>query len=256
MKLKEAIQSAGFIFEEAGENALRITVPFTFGNDGADVSFYVLEPDDETYSITDAGGIIFLAASLGMDFTKSRINSLNDTYSIDLAKIDDSLSIVSRGKKELLVDAIWDTIKLIMAIIFHKEDWQRKFNEEKFRSMVFAELQAQIGRESVVQRIRIKASSGHEIEFPIGIHRKDGARIYVTTLATENGRFNWGHVYQTQGRFHDVKAISDFNNRLTIIEQGSDRQDEARVQSYLSDTSLVHTFNKGKDWRSIVNAMH
>ena len=249
MKCADIIRNSGFAFSPVGENAYRVVAPFSLGSDGQLASFYVAEPSPNTYYITDAGETMMVAEHLGIRLNKRRIDILNHTYSVTQAKIDGDGCITSSGNIDDLSDAIWDSIKLMMALFFKKEEWKPKFAQEKFRSVVFKELSSQLGAERVVRKARVKAASGNTVEFPIAVQGDNRNMIYVNPLALENGKFNWAMVYQLHGKFSDVQSISEIANRVSIIEICDDKKELGKVTNFLRQSSLVRTFNAQTDWK-------
>lgn len=251
MNCAEIVRMAGLICSPAGENSYRVIAPFTLGKDGRVASFFVAKPSQSTYFITDAGETVMHAESLGIRLNKSRINIINNTYSVSLAKIDEYGCITSSGDIDDLSDAIWDAIKLMMALFFRKESWQPKFAQEKFRSIVFKELSAQLGAENVIRKARVKASSGNVVEFPIGIKQGQKNMIYVSPLALENGWFNWSNVYQLHGKFSDVQSASEINNRIAILEHSDNEKESRKVANFLMGTAVVKEFSSETNWQTV-----
>ncbi len=251
MKCADIINATGWICSPNGEDSVRATAPFSIDDDGQLISFYIAQTGKESFYLTDACETAMYAEHLGVRLNKQRIEVLNRTYSVKSAMFDEGGCIVASGKMEDLDEALWDAVKLSFSLAFKKEKWQPKFNQEKFSTIVYKELSAQLGAEKIIRKARIKASSGNTIEFPIGIKRDDGNTSYVNPLALENNKFGWPLVYQLHGKFSDVKAISDINNRFIIIEQGGEKIETGRVTSFLSQSASVHTLNKNIDLKSI-----
>lgn len=251
MKCVDIINATGWTCSPNGEGSVRATAPFSIDNDGQLVSFYIVQIEGDNFYLTDAYETAMYAEHLGVRLNKQRIEVLNRTYSVKSAMFDECGCIVASGKMEDLDEALWDAVKLTFSLAFKKEKWQPKFNQEKFSSIVYKELSAQLGAERIVRKAKIKASSGNTIEFPIGVKREDGNTTFVNPLALENNKFGWPLVYQLHGKFSDVKAISDINNRFVILEQGGEKVETGRVTSFLSQSASVHTFNNTIDLKSI-----
>lgn len=255
MKCADIIKATGWICSENGQNAFRLTAPFSIG-DGELLSFYISCNRDGHFFLTDASETaMYMEHVYGVSLNKNRLRTLNNTHAVDHAFFESDLSIVAEGDADDLDNAIWDAVKLALSLSFKTDKWQRKFNQEKFRSIVFKELTEQIGAEKVINRARIKAASGNTIEFPIGVKRNDGNISFISPLALEeNKKFSWANVYQIHGRFSDVKSISDISNRFTILEDGGDQIDEGRVKNFLLDTSSVYKLKSNVDFLTAFNA--
>jgi hypothetical protein len=251
MKCADVINATGWTCYPNGQNSVRAIAPFSIDDDGQLVSFYIAQVEEDKFYLTDAGETAMYIEHLGIRLNKKRIESLNKTYSAKAATFDEDGCIVAQGKMKDLDESLWDAVKLTLSLSFKKEKWQRKFNQEKFSSIVYKELSAQLGAEKIIRKAKIKAASGNTIEFPIGVKREDGNTSYVNPLALEGDRFLWSHVYQLHGKFSDVKAISDINNRFVILEQGGEKLETGRVINFLSDSALVCTLNSSIDFVSI-----
>ena len=252
MTYNEIISAAGFTCEPNGKGSCRVTVPFTYG-DGTIPHFYMTQPSPDRYFITDGGENLFTAGSLGINVTASRIQLLNDTYSVEHAHIDNAGSIVAEGDIIDVTDGIWDAVKLIMALVFKTEEWKTRYQEKRFGSKVLESATAQMGRERIRPRAKVKGASGNDIQFPFALIREDGRMVFVSTLAKDNERYDWHTIYQIFGRNCDLKAVSGDNtgNRLSIIEMIADKKEQGKAADFLLNSSNVHIYNEKINWQKM-----
>ncbi|MGV7208709.1 DUF1828 domain-containing protein [Oxalobacteraceae bacterium A2-2] len=185
-----------------------------------------------------------IAEQSGVVLSKARFEGLNRTPGIRMAKFEADWSIEASGPVSQLQCALWDALKLALALSFRSEKWQTKFAEAKFRALVLAELQAQLGLERVLEQVRVRGASGHEIEFPIGVKCKDGTMLFVQPVALDDGKLNWPTIYEVQGKLFDLKAASDIENRLTVIEEGAMPEEFGMAVHFLGLSSKVRTLSE------------
>ena len=55
---------------QAGENAVRIASPFTYGDDGACITFSIFQPSPNSFFLSDDGASIMQAAIFGTEMDK------------------------------------------------------------------------------------------------------------------------------------------------------------------------------------------
>ena len=225
----------------AGDKAVRAVSPFSLLDAGQHIAFYIGCPTAETFFLTDACEIAIFAEQSGIVLSRARLEVLNATPGVHHAKFEADWSIEATGAFQELRGALWDASKLAFALSFQADKWRPKYAEAKFKTTVLVELRAQFGFERVMEQVRIRGASGHEIEFPIGIKRLDGGMLFVQPVALDNGKLNWPTIYEAQGKLVDLKAASDVENRLTIIEEGAAQDDFERALNFLSLSSKVRT---------------
>lgn len=231
----------GWSCADAGNASVRVVSPFGLLDGGQHVAFYVGCPTPETFFLTDACETAIFAEQLGIVLSKSHLEMLNRTPGVSRAKFEADWSIEATGSLQELQSALWDAVKLAMSLSFRTDKWRPRFAEAKFRTVVLAELRAQLGLERVLEQVRVRGASGHEIEFPIGVRRNDGEMLYVQPVALDNGKLNWPTVYEAQGKLFDLKAASEVENRLTVIEEGAAPDEFSRAVNFLSLSSRVRT---------------
>lgn len=244
IKCETLANATGWSCVPAGETSVRAVSPFGLTEGGQHIAFYVGCPTPETFFLTDAGETAAFAEQTGVVPGKARLAALNRTPGATRARFEADSSIEATGALHELQGALWDAAKLALALSFKTEKWRPKFGDAKFRAVVLAELRAQLGAERVLEQVRVRGASGHEIEFPIGITRQDGAMLFVQPIALDHGKLDWQTVYEAQGKLFDVKAASDVENRLTVIEEGASAEDFSRAVNFLSLSSKVRTLRE------------
>lgn len=228
----------------SGKASVRATAPFTLGEGGQHIAFYIACPTADTFYITDACETAMFAEQMGIALRKNRLDSLNRAAGISLATFGEDWSIEASGPIALLQRGLWDAAKLALALSFKTKSWQPKFAQAKFQAIVVRELEVQLGAERIIRQAKVQGISGHTIEFPAAIiSRKSGLPIFVQPVALENDKVNWPAVYEFHGKLFDVKAASEAANRIAIIEHGATPLEFGRAASFLGTAAKVITLD-------------
>lgn len=251
MNCTQLLISTGWRCAPSGVSAVRAVAPFTLGTDGQRAAFYIAQPSDNTFYLTDGCETAVHAEQHGIVLTKKRFDTLNSTSGVTLAQFDSEGSIVASGAIEDMPSALWDAVKLAMALSFKNEKWRPKFEQARFQAIVLAELEAQLGADRVLREIKANGASGHSVAFPIGVRRTDGLVSVIQPIALDGGKINWSLVYQAHGKFFDVKGASEVANRIAIIQTGASQLEFGRVAHFLSEAAAVHTLDGTKDWAPV-----
>jgi hypothetical protein len=228
----------------SGQASVRAVAPFTLGEGGEHVAFYIAQPTPETFYLTDACETAMYAERIGIALKKNRLDSLNQTVGITLAAFGEDWSIEASGPISLLRRALWDAAKLALALSFKTKAWQPKFAQAKFQAIVVRELEAQLGAERVIRQAKVQGASGHTIEFPAAIiNARTKLPIYVQPVALENDKINWPAVYEFHGKLFDVKIASEVSNRVAVIEKGATSLEFGRAANFLGNAATVITLD-------------
>ena len=123
----------------------------TLGLDGQHAAFFIARPDDASFYLTDACETAMHAASYGIDVAAKRIDILNETPGVSLAHFDKSGAIVASGPNEQLQEALWDAVKLAMALSFQCAKWMPRFSQLRFRAQVGRALAEAVGANRMVR---------------------------------------------------------------------------------------------------------
>lgn len=241
----------GWKCSSAGIRSVRAISPLTIGEDGQHAAFYIAQPSDTTFFLTDASETSMYAEHLGIEISKSKFDALNKTCGVRFSKFDNEGSIVAEGPIEHLQLALWDAIKLAMALSFKTNAWRPKFDQTRFRDLVIAELSAQISMKRIITSAKVKGMSGHLIEFPVGVIMESGDTCYIQPIALNNGGIDWPLIWQAHGKFFDLKALSDESQRLAIVEDGAPEDDFGRAATLLTHAAPVRTLRGTKNWAEV-----
>lgn len=228
----------------SGEASARAIAPFTLGEAGQHVAFYIAQPSPDMFYLTDACETAMFAEQMGAVLRRNRLDSLNKTTGVSLAAFADDWSIEASGSIHQLPRALWDAAKLALALSFKTKSWQPKFAQAKFQAIVVRELEAQLGAERVIKQAKVQGASGHTIEFPAAVlSTRTKLPIYVQPVALDNDKINWPAIYEFHGKLFDVKAASDVNNRIAVIEKGATSLEFGRAANFLGNAAKVITLD-------------
>lgn len=236
----------GWSYEGAGDRSFRFTSPFTLGDDGQHAVFYIAQPSERTFLITDFGETAMHAGSMGVEVTKQRRERLNDSHGVTLAHFDASNRIVAEGPINLASWALLDATKLALALSFQLPKWQPKFHEVRFNVLVGEMLFASF-KERLLKKPTVTGISGKEIEFPFAIRMGNHLR-FVSTLAANEGALDWSSVYQLLGKCTDAKQADDLNERAIIVQDGVNEKEFGRVASLLVQCANVQSYSMAESW--------
>lgn len=248
MNCEKLAAITGWFCSPAGVRSIRAVAPIPLGNGGQLIAFYISQPSDSTFYLTDASETAMHAEQVGVVLNKSRLDSLNRTFGVSMAEFGSDYSIEASGSLEKLQDALWDAVKLALALSYKTASWRPKFAQAKFQAIVLRELQAQLGMERVLAGVRVMGDSGHMIEFPVSVRQLNGQMIYVQPIALENGKISWPAIYEAHGKLFDVKVASEIENRIAVLESGAPPVDAGRAAHFIAHAAQVYTLDNLKSW--------
>jgi hypothetical protein len=225
----------------SGNRSYLATSPITLGEDGELVSFYIADCGDGTFHITDGGETAMHSSLFGVNFSKSRIDKINDSYGVRFASIGHDGVISASGAIDDTSAALWDAVKLALSLSFNSKKWMPKHDAIRFRAMVERILVKKYENEGVARSIKVIGISGHSATFPFAVKLQDGNNCLIDTLASSNGKLDWSHVYHLAGKMSDVKQADTESRRLVIVEDGVNRLEFGRASSLLSQSSNIQT---------------
>jgi hypothetical protein len=229
----------------SGDASIRAIAPFTLGEAGQHVAFYIAQPSADSFYLTDACETAMYAEQMGAVLRKNRLDSLNQTSGVSLASFGDDWSIESSGPMSALPKALWDAAKLALALSFKVKSWQPRFAQAKFQAIVVQELEAQLGMERVIRQAKVQGASGHTIEFPAAVSSaRTRQPIFIQPVALENDKISWPTVYEFHGKLFDVKVASEVNNRVAVIEKGATPLEFGRAANFLGSAATVITLDE------------
>lgn len=242
--------ATGWYCQEVGHKALRIHAPATLGSDGEHLSFLVLEESQDRFFLTDAHATVEHIVSMGVKLSRNRLKSIQRLPGHSFANMTENWEITAGGTYDDFQPALWEATALAMVVTSKEVEWQPRSSQERFSSKIQKALVRRLGSEKVLLKCKLSGVSGHQLEFPLGIVRDGYVQAVQPIGLTEDGRQDWGFVYQCFGKFSDLKHLSSIqaDNRLIIMEASNTddwRQaasmlaNSARVLAYTSDVDLA-----------------
>lgn len=240
--------ATGWHCQEVGHQALRIHAPARFGSDGEHLSFLLLEEGANRFYLTDAHATVEHVVSMGVKLSPNRLRSIQQLPGHRFANITENWEITAGGSFDKLQPAIWEATALAMAIASKEAEWQPRSHQERFNSKIQKALLKRLGPERVVLKCRLAGISGHQLEFPLGIVKERFTQAVQPIGLAEDGKPDWGFVYQCFGKFSDLKYLSDegADNRLIIME-ASNTEDWKQAASMLANSARVIAFHTESD---------
>ncbi len=247
------LEASGWAVIPAGERAIRAIAPMTLGLDGQHAAFFIAYPDDDSFYLTDAGETAIHAAVYGIELVAKRLETLNRTPGVTLASFDDGGAIVASGPKAQLQEALWDAVKLSMALSFQCAKWMPKFSRLRFRAQVGRTLLDALGANRLVKGARAQGSSGHAADFAFAVRaEQNNSLTYIEPIALKAGKkVDWTQVYQTHGKMSDVKMADARNARMVILEDGASTEEFKKATTILEQSALVRTLNRTRNWAEL-----
>ena len=248
MNCTKLLDATGWECRSTGFRSVRATSPLTFGDDGHHAAFYVAQPDDSTFFLTDAGESAMHAAAFGSVLNRARINVLNATHGVQFAKIDSDWAITASGPIAELQIALWDAVKLAMSLSFSVRKWSPKLDQVRFRALVEKALIEVVGRDQILKSPRVQGMSGHMVEFPFAIRAGNDELYYIEPIALTNEKIDWQHIYQVHGKLSDVKQADEVNHRLVIFEDGAPQVEFGRASTLLAQSASIKSLSQMNRW--------
>jgi hypothetical protein len=258
MNCTDLVSATDWVCAPSGRNALHVHAPVSLGDDGQLASFYVLEDAPGHFFLTDAHSTILHALDHGAKPSLARLAKVAAIPGARFAALSDDGEITAEGSTAELRFALWDALRLALAISDNEKNWLPKSRHERFAAQVSKSLRLQLPVGSVVSKPRLAGISGHQIEFPLGIllPGAGGIRAVQPIGVTEDHRIDWGYVYQSYGKLADLKkaTATDLNNRVVVIEKGAAREEFGRAATVLSEAARVITFEDNEQFVELLLA--
>jgi hypothetical protein len=249
MNCDRLLEITGWKCEPSGHASVRAIAPFSLGSDGRHAAFYLAQPTEETFVLTDAGETAMHAAQCGVELSKPRLESLNGTAGVAFAKFSGDWSITADGPIEDAELALWDAVKLALSLSFSTPKWMPKLDHIRFRALVEKTLIAAAGRERVKGAYRVQGISGHWIEFPLSLQPHEDDVWLIEPIALSSGeRVDWGRVHQAYGKLSDAKQAQESVHRLVVLEDGAPEVEFGRAATLLAQTAQVTTLRRLSTW--------
>ena len=223
---------------------MRLVSPHTFGEDGMHIAFTVVFPTPDTFALTDHMAHMLYVTQTGAKYDKRKIQQLNHTHGIRFAQFDEYGEIMAQGSLNMLPFALSDALKLALSLSFKYPAWLPKFDSRRFRELVKKTLLQQVEPSQLLQDYPIMGMSGHEIIFPFAIQQPHSL-CAIDTIALEHDKLSWKNVYQTFGKFSDIKKSNKEIKRLAIMEVDEEHKEWGASLTLLADVAHIQTLNHG-----------
>ena len=248
MDCQQLLQITGWDCRPAGRRAVRAISPLTLGNDGQHAAFYLAQPDDTSFFITDAGETAMHAAAHGIDLNSARINTLNSSNGILAAKFSSSGEITASGPIGEVQDALWDAVKLALSLTFNSSKWAPKLDQVRFRALVEKILIDTAGPERLLRNYRVQGISGHNAEFPFALKAANDQLYLIEPIALIYEKIDWSHIYQVHGKLSDVKQANEVAQRIVIFQEGAAAVEFGRAATLLAQSASIKTLSEARSW--------
>jgi hypothetical protein len=249
MNCDQLLDITGWHCAPAGAKSVRAIAPFTLGRDGRHAAFYLAQPSDETFYLTDGGESAMHASQSGIEITKARLDLLNRTTGVQFAHFGNDLAITASGPIAEAEMALWDAVKLAMSLSFSGDKWMPKIDHIRFRALVQKALVSAVGEEKITTSYRIQGISGHTVEFPLALRSaNDGIFLIEPIALVSSEKIDWGRVHQVYGKLADVKQADAVSRRLVVFEEGASAAEFGRAATLLAQTAEVTTLSELPDW--------
>ena len=171
---------------------------------------------------------------------------------MSLAHFDRSGAIVASGPNEQLQEALWDAVKLAMALSFQCAKWMPRFSQLRFRAQVGRALAEGVGVNRLVKGARQGQQRAHGRFRLRGARlRQHGVDVHRADRLKAGKKMDWTQVYQTHGKMSDVKMADARNSRMVILEDGASAEEFKKAVTILEQSATVQTLAKTRDWREV-----
>jgi hypothetical protein len=220
-----------------------------FPNDGALIGAYVVDAGEGRVRVTDDGDTLFNIARYATEVTRAR----RDTYR-EIARalgfaLDDQGVISATCPTNALPHVMGCYMQAITAIA-DKAIKHRPKEADRFELLVGRLLEESYS-ERLQRRVVLTGLSGHQLQFPFGLSpaldaslnpQANRLAVVQPVAARDDQTINWTAVYETGGKFKDVRSARD-NIRLIAVLENSKGADQA--SRFFADTADVAIYTGG-----------
>ncbi len=237
MNCTKLLAAMGFRCREVSEKLLRVWSPFTYGNDGEVVGFYVEETAHARYRVTDGAESLRHAASMGVNLSRSRVGTLQEIAG-DTAHISSGGEISATADESSLAAAIAAVLNAALAVSHMELRWMPRSPYETFTAEVGERLERDLP-DRVKRNVVVTGGSGHQIEIPFAV--SSGNRdTYIQPVAYGDGRVNWDNVYRAFGKMVDLRSVNATDDqRIVVVDDRDAQEDLSQSITFLSASAGV-----------------
>lgn len=226
-------------YVKLADNSGYLESNWSFPGDGTLLGAYIVATEGG-YRITDDGDVVFNAAVAGANVTRDRAvryRALAANYGVNLG--DDGVLSATCGVEELPF-AVARYMQAANAIALASTKHRPK-DDERFERVIGALLDVQFGKR-VTRRPEIVGISGHQLRFPFGLDLDTKDSALIQTISAEDDQTSWKSVYETGGKFSDIRPARPELRLITILEAAKDTEKASR---YFAETADVVVYSGG-----------
>lgn len=247
MNCQSVINQLGFRCLDLGSETLRVWSPFTYGNDGERIGFYV-EKMPAGYVVTDNCEALMHADCMGINLTKGRLDQIRATNSFDPALLSENGALIKFVSEDQLQEGMVSVLNAAIAVSHFETQWRPRKKQESFVSSVATVLDERFGNR-LQRKVTTTGASGHQLELPLGIRFADKLTLVQPIAADEGGGVDWKNIYASYGRMSDIKnAGADDIGRLIVLEDAANDAEMKKAVGLLSTASPIVYFSKLSKW--------
>jgi hypothetical protein len=236
----------GFRCRALGDDMLRVWSPFTYGNDGERIGFYV-EQTPNGYVVTDNCEALMHADCMGINLTKGRMESLRNVTHFEPGLISERGELVKFVSADRLADGMVSVLNAAIAVSHFERQWRPRRKQESFVNEVATVLEEKFGGR-VERKVTAIGASGHQLELPLGIRFDDQLTFIQPIAADENEAVDWKNVYASFGRMSDLRNADSGIGRLIVLEDAANDEEMRKAVSLLSTAAPVVYFKNLPQW--------
>ena len=227
-------------YVKLAEGAAYLESNWAFPNDGTLIGAYILAAEDGRVRVTDDGDIVFNAAVAGANVTRNRAScyrSVAEDYGMTLG--EDGVISATCSLDELPY-AVARYMQAASAIALASLKHRPKDNE-RFERIIGTLLEAKFGKR-ITRRPEVIGISGHQLRFPFGLDLDGPNPTLIQTISADDQQTSWKSVYETGGKFSDIRPARPNLRLVAVLEAASDTEKAGR---YFADAADVVVYDGG-----------
>jgi len=245
------ISNMGFDCQNLGRNTLRLWSPFTYGNDGQVIGLFI-ESVSGGFHITDNAESLMHAASMGIQISKSKLESLRRACG-DFVNVSDGGEISIFVDKEQITEGVASVLNAAMAVSHFEFFWTPRNKTESFTTLVANTLEDQLGGR-LHRKVSVSGASGHQIEIPMAIQTTENYTYIQTVSSSDENHVDWQSVYAGFGKMMDLKNAGAVDeSRIVVIDDSSNDIEVPKAISYLANCASVVRYSNLRGWAQRLN---
>lgn len=228
-------------YVKLAENSGYLESNWAFPNDGTLIGAYLVAVEDGRIRITDDGDIVFNAAVAGADITRpraARYRVMAESFGMTLG--DDGVMSATCSVEDLpyvIARYMQAASAISQASLKH-----RPKDDERFENIIGILLEEKFGKR-LVRRPEMVGISGHQLRFPFGLDLNTRKPILIQTISADDGQTNWKSVYESGGKFSDIRPVRQSTRLVAVLEAANDTENAGR---YFADSADVIIYGGGE----------